>query len=306
MAEQELKCKVTRSTSTDLEKEHHKLTPLTTNLLHLTQGNLAAYIFCVRCANKGFEAALVCPACETTLTQPDDIVFVDLNPSQEYRSSILSGLRPEIVMDICTRAISFWTYQTAQEARFQELAQRNLEDNHCAVERQLQKMTREVNLELAALQKDLEQEKRKAAHLNEQLDEKSRQLTKVQTLYDRQKRRPLFPALEQQSQQQQQQQPFLPLGAQPASSTYGWNNPYSLYHTPVVMRGPTGMNAGIIPVVEPPSYPAYQPLGALVSSPMLAPQKPHPIPNSLFSPRRMGPPYPGQAVGQRLNTGPRP
>lgn len=44
-----------------------------------------------------------------------------------------------------------------------------------------------------ALQKDIEQEKRKAADLTDQLDEKSRQLSKLQTMYDRQKRRPLFP-----------------------------------------------------------------------------------------------------------------
>ncbi|KAK3827445.1 MAG: hypothetical protein J3Q66DRAFT_272378, partial [Benniella sp.] len=88
------------------------------------------------CANKAFEAALVCPACETSLTQQDDIVFVELNPSQEYRSSILSGLRPEIIMEICTRAISFWTYQTSQEARYQEMSHKSLEDKMSLHEKQ--------------------------------------------------------------------------------------------------------------------------------------------------------------------------
>ncbi|KAG0268952.1 hypothetical protein BGZ95_002264 [Linnemannia exigua] len=158
-------------------------------------------IFCVECANKAFGTALVCPACETSLTQQDDIVFVDLNPSQEYRSSILSGLRPEIIMEICTRGISFWTYQTSQEAKYQEMAQKTLEDKIGQLERQLQRMTREVNVELngfrdtvSALQKNAEQEKRKSADLTDQLDEKSRQLSRLQTMYDRQKRRPLFPA----------------------------------------------------------------------------------------------------------------
>ncbi|KAF9285786.1 hypothetical protein BGZ88_009398 [Linnemannia elongata] len=159
-----------------------------------------SHIFCVGCANKAFGTALVCPACETSLTQQDDVVFVDLNPSQEYRSSILSGLRPEVIMEICTRAISFWTYQTSQEAKYQEMSQKTLEDKLGQLERQLQRMTREVNVELngfrdtvSALQKDIEQEKRKAADLTDQLDEKSRQLSKLQTMYDRQKRRPLFP-----------------------------------------------------------------------------------------------------------------
>ncbi|KAG0028547.1 cyclin B1 interacting protein 1, E3 ubiquitin protein ligase [Podila clonocystis] len=162
------------------------------------------YIFCVACANKSFEAALVCPACETSLTQPDDIGFVDLNPSQEYKSSILSGLRPEVIMEICTRGLSFWTYQTSQEAKYQEMTQKNLEDKLSVVEKQHQWMTREMNAELTGmpiyliwrrgfpLQRDLEQEKRKAIELSEQVEEKTRQLSRLQTTFDRIKRRPLF------------------------------------------------------------------------------------------------------------------
>ncbi|KAG0293650.1 cyclin B1 interacting protein 1, E3 ubiquitin protein ligase [Dissophora globulifera] len=121
-----------------------------------------------------------------------DIVVVELSPSQEYRSSILSGLKPEIIMEICTRAISFWTYQISQEAKYQELTQRGLEDKVELYEKQQQRMTREVNVELNVLQGDLEQEKRKTADLSEQLDQMSRQLSRLQTLYERQKRRPLF------------------------------------------------------------------------------------------------------------------
>lgn len=51
-------------------------------------------------------------------------------------------------MEICTRAISFWTYQTSQEAKYQEMAQKTLEDKLGQLERQLQRMTREVNVEL--------------------------------------------------------------------------------------------------------------------------------------------------------------
>ncbi|KAG0350660.1 cyclin B1 interacting protein 1, E3 ubiquitin protein ligase [Podila minutissima] len=156
-------------------------------------------IFCVPCANKSFEAALVCPACETSLAQPDDIGFVDLNPSQEYKSSILSGLRPEVIMEICTRALSFWTYQTSQEAKYQEMTQKNLEDKLSVFEKQHQRMSREMNVELTAfretvgsLQRDLEQEKRKAMALSEQVEERTRQLSRLQTTFDRVKRRPLF------------------------------------------------------------------------------------------------------------------
>ncbi|KAI8603944.1 hypothetical protein EDD21DRAFT_422370 [Dissophora ornata] len=95
-------------------------------------------------------------------------------------------------MEICTRAISFWTYQTAQEAKYQEMTRRAMEDKIHLYEKQQQRITREVSLEINALQKDLEQERRKTADLSDQLDEKARQLSKLQTLYERQKRRPLF------------------------------------------------------------------------------------------------------------------
>ncbi|KAF9380785.1 cyclin B1 interacting protein 1, E3 ubiquitin protein ligase, partial [Mortierella sp. AD011] len=128
----------------------------------------------------------------TGLYDRDDIVFVELNPSQEYRSSVLSGLKPDIIMEICTRAMSFWTYQTSQEARYQEMAIKAREDKVNLLERQLQRMAKEFDIEIDALQKDNEQEKRKSADLSEQLDEKLRQLSKLQTLYEREKRRPLF------------------------------------------------------------------------------------------------------------------
>jgi len=58
-----------------------------------------------------------------------DVVRVDLQPSEQYKSvrvvqpryftaicttkkqMVLAGQRPEVIMEICTRAVSFWTYQ---------------------------------------------------------------------------------------------------------------------------------------------------------------------------------------------------
>jgi E3 ubiquitin-protein ligase CCNP1IP1 len=38
-----------------------------------------------------------------------------LNPSEDYKTSILSGLSPTIVMEIAGRGLAFWNYQMAQE-----------------------------------------------------------------------------------------------------------------------------------------------------------------------------------------------
>ena len=75
----------------------------------------------------------------TELPNKFDVVRVDLQPSEQYKSvrpvvhmrihthtttlsytfhtcthkMVLAGLRPEAIMEICSRAISFWTYQVS-------------------------------------------------------------------------------------------------------------------------------------------------------------------------------------------------
>ncbi|KAF9557308.1 hypothetical protein EC968_007693 [Mortierella alpina] len=158
---------------------------------------------------------------------------------EPHEASILSGLSPEVIMEICTRAISFWTYQTAQEAKFQEMAQRTLEDKLGLVEKQLQRMTREVNVELNGLQEELEQERRKSADLSGQLEEKMRQLSKVQAQYDRQKRRPLFTdTLLQTHTQPLQERPAMPvLSGNPYHHYQVMNTQAPIASMPVEMHG---------------------------------------------------------------------
>ncbi|RHZ45296.1 hypothetical protein Glove_682g37 [Diversispora epigaea] len=156
------------------------------------------------CANNSFTSALVCPACETSLTENDDIVFTDLTPSEDYKSSVLSGLRPDIIMEICSRALSFWTYQTTQEACFQEMMYKSLEEKYTQLEKQVQGIMRDFQTEITtlrakvqALTKDAELEKRKSHDLAEQLQEKGRQFSKLQSMYDKLKRRSLVPTIQQ-------------------------------------------------------------------------------------------------------------
>lgn len=49
------------------------------------------------------------------LTNADDVAVTNLNPTEDYKTSILSGLSPSIIMECAGRALSFWAYQTAQE-----------------------------------------------------------------------------------------------------------------------------------------------------------------------------------------------
>jgi len=49
------------------------------------------------------------------LTNPDDVAVTNLNLTEDYKTSILSGLSPNTIMECAGRALSFWAYQTAQE-----------------------------------------------------------------------------------------------------------------------------------------------------------------------------------------------
>ncbi|KAL1743576.1 hypothetical protein HDZ31DRAFT_83334 [Schizophyllum fasciatum] len=126
-----------------------------------------SHIFCVECANELFTAARLCPACETSLTEPDDVVVqipqvCSLRPSNDYKTSVLSGLSPSIILEICSRAISFWQYQIHQEKLIPPFAHRRSTDPRSA-----------------QLQRELELERRKTRDLQEAQRERDKEYQKL-------------------------------------------------------------------------------------------------------------------------------
>jgi hypothetical protein len=78
------------------------------------------HIFCKACADKtGLTRTSlnrrVCPVCNSVLPNNDDVVKTRLSPTEDYKTSVLSGLDPTTVMECASRALAFWTYQTTQE-----------------------------------------------------------------------------------------------------------------------------------------------------------------------------------------------
>lgn len=77
-----------------------------------------SHIFCLNCAQAlgiAVNGVKICPACESELPNQDDAVVTSLNPSEEYKTSVLSGLNPSIIMECAGRALGFYCYQTSQE-----------------------------------------------------------------------------------------------------------------------------------------------------------------------------------------------
>ncbi|ORY23047.1 hypothetical protein BCR39DRAFT_473491, partial [Naematelia encephala] len=89
------------------------------------QGKAVVTTCSLPCANALFTQGSSCPACDQHLDQPYETY---LNPSNDYKASILAGLPPGLIMEITARALSFWTYQTSQEAAFQAVVLRNTQD----------------------------------------------------------------------------------------------------------------------------------------------------------------------------------
>ncbi len=49
----------------------------------------------------------------TNLAGKFDIVRIDSSPAEQYKSMVLAGLKPETIIEVCSRAISFWVYQVS-------------------------------------------------------------------------------------------------------------------------------------------------------------------------------------------------
>lgn len=60
-------------------------------------------------------ASRTCPACGTHLVNQDDAAVTNLSPTEDYKTSVLSGLNPAVIIECASRAMAFWTYQTTQE-----------------------------------------------------------------------------------------------------------------------------------------------------------------------------------------------
>ncbi|KAM0238960.1 hypothetical protein ACHAP5_008466 [Fusarium lateritium] len=137
-----------------------------------------------------------CPACHSQLTNPDDAVITNLNPSEDYKTSVLSGLSPNIIMECAGRALSFWAYQTTQNIYYQQYLYKTLTDKYSNLGTRLEKTVNDANSEMEGLHHKLssmvaEQDdlRRKCDELSRAYKEKGRKVLQLQELYDKVKRK---------------------------------------------------------------------------------------------------------------------
>ncbi|KAF4633541.1 hypothetical protein G7Y89_g4578 [Cudoniella acicularis] len=164
-----------------------------------------SHVFCIDCSNRyqlsGCREGLsmVCPACDNQLRNPDDIVVTNLNPTEDYKTSVLSGLSPNIIMECAGRALNWWAYQTTQEIIYQGCMSKNLQEKYSTLNMQMDKIINDANAEisnlrnkLSSMQIDQDNLRRKNEEITQAFREKSRKHLQTQELYDKLKRRAML------------------------------------------------------------------------------------------------------------------
>ncbi|KAI0103714.1 hypothetical protein GGR51DRAFT_549897 [Nemania sp. FL0031] len=163
------------------------------------------HIFCGDCAarlgltSQRRDEPAVCPACGTHLINPDDAVITNLRPSEDYKTSVLSGLSPNVIIDCASRALSFWAYQVTQEIIFQQHMSKTLTEKYSSLNVHLDKVVNEANAEitncynkLKSVELDRDELRKKYEELLQTCKEKNRKLLQTQELYDKLKRKAML------------------------------------------------------------------------------------------------------------------
>eukprot|EP00042_Codosiga_hollandica_P026400 m.124618 g.124618 ORF g.124618 m.124618 type:complete len:176 (-) comp52185_c0_seq21:400-927(-) len=109
---------------------------------------------------------------------------------------VLAGLTPDVVMDIATRALSFYSFQVNYELRQQALTLADKTQTIANQEAVIQSMNSQGQVELSrqqhlvqAHQQELQVMRTEMQALQERLAEKNRQYHRLQTLYDASRRK---------------------------------------------------------------------------------------------------------------------
>ncbi|KAL5114662.1 hypothetical protein ACEQ8H_007456 [Pleosporales sp. CAS-2024a] len=153
------------------------------------------HVFCVPCADSSGlavskNAQRDCPACGASLHNPDDVVVAGLNPSEDYKTSVLSGLSPTIIMECASRGLAFHSYQTCQEVIYQEHLAKGLTEKYDTLSQQMDQLIHEANAQIKAMQDKMQAMQREQAILEEKNHElgdaftqKARALQQTTKLY---------------------------------------------------------------------------------------------------------------------------
>jgi hypothetical protein len=116
-----------------------------------------SHVFCTQCADatglsSSQNSRRSCPACGAELHNQDDVVVAGLNPTEDYKTSVLSGLSPTIIMECASRSLAFHSYQTSQEIIYQEHLAKGLTDKYNVLSQHMDQLIHDANSQIKVLQ----------------------------------------------------------------------------------------------------------------------------------------------------------
>ncbi|QIW99105.1 hypothetical protein AMS68_004623 [Peltaster fructicola] len=160
-----------------------------------------SHIFCLPCADSlgmsnANSSSRTCPACGTHLINQDDAAVTNLSPTEDYKTSVLSGLSPAVIIECASRAMAFWTYQTTQEVFYQEFLMKSMTEKYHSLSGQMDKLITNANTEvatlrerMAAMQLDHKELENKNQQLGEACKKKCKDNGQLHKLYQQAKQR---------------------------------------------------------------------------------------------------------------------
>lgn len=159
-----------------------------------------SHAFCIEHGKREFKRnsdnAMTCPACGTELRDKFDVIQADLKPGETFKSIVLAGMKPDTIMEIAMRAMSFWSYQVEQETLYQEsMTKHSREKLQCMEEinnLNLKKLKAELETwkrKIASLQTEYNKKRKQTEELKACLEDKSRKIQKLTFQLDAQKRK---------------------------------------------------------------------------------------------------------------------
>ncbi|KIW82096.1 hypothetical protein Z517_05123 [Fonsecaea pedrosoi CBS 271.37] len=166
------------------------------------------HIFCIPCAEKtGLSTAprnqRRCPVCKTALPNAHDAVRNLINPPEDFKTSLLCGLDPATIMECAQTALSFWTYQKAQELAYQQHIAKNLTHRFHQLNAEVERTVNDGNSRIQALETqnqqlstDVQSLQQKYTQLYDQYQDKSRKQAQTQKLYDTLKQKVMLEKME--------------------------------------------------------------------------------------------------------------
>ncbi|KAL5373391.1 hypothetical protein DPSP01_012749 [Paraphaeosphaeria sporulosa] len=75
-----------------------------------------------------------------------------LDPAEDYKTSVLSGLSPPVIMECAGRALNFYSYQVTQEVIYQEHMAKSLTEQCATLNQSMDDLLHQANNQIKSLQ----------------------------------------------------------------------------------------------------------------------------------------------------------